>query len=321
MSVFITGSTGCIGIATLTYLLDHGVDRVVGYNRSINWERIDARYRERVKLLKGDITDGARLRAAILETRPAQIIHLAAFQTPDCQAHPFEGMQVNVEGTMNLFRAAAELKEKLQRVVFASSAAVYGPRTLYPAPTVDTEAPLRPSNLYGYWKVAGEGVAQAFHRETGIPTVSLRLATTYGPGRDKGLTSAPTTAIKSVVRGVPFHMPYQGRENYHYVADVGAGFAQAATEPFEGCRAFNLRGRTITVNDFLEFLQQIAVCEGIEIKADLGIAPDATTMPFACDLDDRATLDVFPRMPLTDIPEGIRKSLEHFMQMAADSKR
>lgn len=309
-TVFLSGPTGCIGAATIARLFDDGVDRVVGFSRNQDWSRIDARCRSRVTLVTGDITDAQQVREAVLECRPDRIIHLAAYQTPDCQANPFGGFDVNVTGSMNVFRAAAELGDSLQRFVFASSAAVYGSRSIYPAETVDAAAPFQPPNLYGYWKVAGEGMAQAFHLETGVSTVSLRLATTYGPGRDRGLTSAPTTALKSAVLDVPFRMPYQGREHYHFVGDVGAGFAQAAIDDFAGCDAFNLRGQTVEVRDFVALVSQLAG------GADVGIAADASVMPFVCDLDDVKTVQAFPRMPLTSLQDGVAESISRFREMA-----
>ena len=311
-TVFITGPTGCIGAATIASLVADGVDRIVGFSRNEDWSRIDEACRPHVRLVTGDITDAGQVREAILDSQPDRIIHLAAYQTPDCQANPFGGFDVNVTGSMNVFRAAAELGSSLQRFVFASSAAVYGARSIYPADRVEASAPFQPPNLYGYWKVAGEGMAQAFHLETGVSTVSLRLATTYGPGRDRGLTSAPTTAIKSVVRGVPHLMPYEGREHYHYVSDVGAGFGQAAIDEFEGCEAFNLRGQTVEVREFLSLLTELAPADR---PADVGIANDASVMPFVCDLDDRATLQAFPRMPLTSLKTGISQSIERFQQI------
>lgn len=315
-TVFVTGPTGCIGAATIAALLDEGADRVIGLCRNQDWSRIDPKYRDRVTLIEGNITNLDRLQRALEEHRPQRIVHLAAFQTPECQAKPLAGMDVNVGGTMNLFRAAAALKGDLVRVVFASSAAVYGPRTLYASPTVPAAAPYLPPNLYGYWKTAGEGMAQAFQRETGISTVCLRLATTYGPGRDKGLTSAPTTAIKSVALGRPYRMPYQGREHYHYVADVGGGFAQAALEPFAEYGVFNLPGQTVEVRHFLEVLAQDAAEQGV-LDVDLDIDSQAKPVPFVCDLDDRATCAAFPRLPRTPLSAGIAASLQRFRQLAS----
>lgn len=311
---FVTGPTGCIGAATVQYLLDHGIDRVVGLSRKKDLSRIHPAYRDRLEFIEGDITSLQQVEAAITQTAPNQIIHLAAFQTPDCMARPLQGMEVNVIGTRNVIQAASKL-DSLQRLVLASSSAVYGPRDLYPGETVTTDVPYLPPNLYGYWKICNEGMAQAFHRETQIPTVSIRLSTCYGPGRDLGMTSAPTAMLKCAAAGEKFRMPYQGREHFHFVGDVGAGFAEAAIAPFDGYRAFNLRGITIHTEQFIETI--IRVADELEWAAvDVGIEPDAQGMPFVNDLDAQQTLATFPEMPLTSIEDGIRISLKAFKRMA-----
>jgi nucleoside-diphosphate-sugar epimerase len=314
-TVFVSGPTGCIGAATVAYLLDHGVERVVGFSRRRDLQRIDPQYHDRLDFVEGDITDAEQVTAAVAQARPSRIIHLAAFQTPACLADPLGGMEVNVTGTRNMFQAAAALGDGLERFVFASSAAVYGPREIYNGPTVVNSAPFAPRNLYGFWKVAGEGMAQAFTAETGISSVSLRLATCYGPGRDLGMTSAPTAALKCIAAGESFRLPYQGREHYHFVADVGAGFAEAAIADFEDYGAYNLRGVTVPTSEFLGTARQIARELGID-EIDVEIAEDADSMPFVNDLDDSETVKVFPNMPITPLEEGIRISLEKFRQMA-----
>lgn len=318
-AVFVTGPTGCIGAATIRYLLDNGVDRVIGLSRRSDMTRIDERLHDRITLIAGEVTDIDVIKRVLRDHQPKQIIHLAAFQTPDCDASPLGGMQVNVGGTMAVLQAAAESPNDLERVVFASSAAVYGPRRMYDASGVDTSSAMSPPNLYGYWKVAGEGMAQAFQRETGIPTVSLRLATTYGPGCDQGLTTAPTTALKAVAAGQPFRMPYEGREHYHFVDDVGAGFAQAAIEPFEGYGVFNLRGQTVEGTEFLQNVRDVAAELGIT-PVDLDIDADVAKNLFVCDLNDKATLEAFPKMPLTTLADGIRRSLLFFTEQQQSSQ-
>ena len=315
-TVFVTGLTGCIGAATVAYLLDHGVSRVVGFSRRRNLERIDPQYHDRLDFIEGDITDAAQVADAMAQARPSRIIHLAAFQTPDCLANPLGGMEVNVTGTRNMFQAAAQLGDALERFVFASSAAVYGPREIYDTPTVENSAAFAPRNLYGFWKVAGEGMAQAYHAETGVAAVSIRLATCYGPGRDLGMTSAPTAALKCIAAEKPFRLPYQGREHYHFVADVGAGFAEAAIAEFSGYGAYNLRGVTVPTSEFLQIAAAAAAEIGIP-TVDVGIAEEADSMPFVNDLDDTQTVQVFPNMPLTPLADGIQESLERFRQMQA----
>lgn len=310
--VLVTGFSGCIGAATVERLLESGVDRVVGFSRSASLERVRESHRARIEVVRGDIASEDDVLSAVRHHEPTHIIHLAAYQTPDCQAQPFRGMRINVGGTSHLFRAAAEVGS-VQRFVFASSAAVYGPRALYEAATIVEDAPFKPSHLYGYWKVCGEGMAQAFHSESNVATVSLRIATTYGPGRDQGMTSAPTTAIKAVALGVPYEFPYSGGEHYHYVADVACAFCEAALGAFEGNGVFNVRGETVPVSRFLELLRLEAEAQGLPFLVSM--ADEPMDFPFACDLDESAAVATFPRMTRTALEVGIRESLLRFREM------
>ncbi len=308
--ILVTGSTGCIGSSVVRYLLEHGVETVVGFTRSKPEESTPDGFEH----VQGDITDVARITQVLKDVRPDRIIHLAAFQTPDCQANPFFGMDVNMTATAELFKAAARELPDLDRFVFASSVAVHGPRAAHASDKVGPEALFCPPNLYGFWKIAGEGMAQAFHMETQIPTVSLRLATTYGPGRDRGMTSAPTTAMKAAVLGVDFEIPYSGREHYHFVHDVGAGFSEAAIAPFQGYGAFHIPGTTVPIADFCELIGEMADdMPAIESAGKTTIQKEAPVVPFSCDLDHEPTLAAFPNMPLTPVREGVQQSLDTFL--------
>lgn len=314
--ILVTGSTGCIGSATVQYLLNQGVERVYGYNRTAP----KMKFSDRFEHLSGDIKDINRIRDVLREIQPHIIIHLAALQTPDCQSSPFLGMDVNLVSTANLFKVVAEESKVIERFVFASSAAVHGPRSCHPEGLVSSDALFSPPNLYGFWKLAGEGMAQAFHMETEIPTVSLRLGTTYGPGRDRGLTSAPTTAMKACVLGIDYEIPYRGREHYHFVEDVGAGFAESAISPFEGYGAFHLTGQTIMITEFCETIHNIAMRIGIENPGKPEVKTDAPLMPFTFDLDHHPTLQSFPRMTLTPIKKGIQKTIEFFQEQVVSGE-
>ena len=202
--ILVTGSTGCIGTHAVNVLLEEGECEVFGFNRS---EPEGEQSREGYHFFMGDLADPQSIERAVREIEPTHVIHLGALQTPDCRDFPIKGMEINVLGTAHLFQACTQLKRPLDRFVFASSSAVNGARSLYGADGVRPEDPYHPFNLYGYWKVAGEGMAQAFHQATGVSTVSLRLATTYGPGRDRGFTAAMTSAIKAIVQG---ELPHQG---------------------------------------------------------------------------------------------------------------
>ncbi|MFP6886517.1 MAG: NAD-dependent epimerase/dehydratase family protein, partial [Opitutales bacterium] len=145
--ILVTGSTGCIGSAAVDWLVADGVEEVVGVNRSNPPAETSHPH---LRFLQGNISDDNRLREVLREVRPTHVLHLAALQTPECRDHPMLGLEVNLVGTSNLFRACAELYSPLERFVFASSGAVYGPRSLYGLEGVLPDDPYQPFSLYGY---------------------------------------------------------------------------------------------------------------------------------------------------------------------------
>lgn len=321
--ILVTGGTGCIGSATVRALFARGADEVIvtsstGRPGSLGlW--LEPSQESRLRMATLDVGEAEEVANVVADTRPTHIVHLGALQTPDCDAHPERGMRVNVGGTLHLL-AAAERTGTVERFTFASSAAVYGLRSEYPGDTVRETDPLTPPNLYGAWKLASEQLCRQFAGRTGVPTTSLRLNTTYGPGRDKGKTSAVTRAMKEIaaaaVHGetVRFRMPYGGRENYHYVEDVAAQFAAVTLDPFDGYAAFNIRGETLPVAEFLDRVAMAAGSHGV--VADLAVDADAPPNPFVCDLDDTAIQDRFADLPRTDLESGIERTLKTFVSLA-----
>ena len=323
MKILVTGATGCIGAATIHQLTlcDH-VESVIAASRSADPARLKiwqpAGYDPRIEFIALDVNDANAVRTVIADSAPTQIIHLAALQSPACEADHMSGLQTNLASVLQLLDTIGDVAPNLQRLVFASSAAVYGPRSAYPGERVMETDRLLPPNHYGVWKVAAEHLVRLFHERTGVDCLSWRLNTTYGPGRDLGLTSAPTKGIKAVAESitqgvpVPFRMPYRGRENYHFVADVAAHFAQGAVQPFAGCEALNIKGQTMDVAEFLEFVRQVATEMGHGGLVDIGFEDEPDENLFVCDLDDRRVDQLFTALPRTPIADGVRQSLQYY---------
>ena len=328
--ILVTGGTGCIGSAAIYKLLQYeGVEKIYVATRSNNVKPLQLWQGDsldpRVEMVTLDVSDYGLVQKTVPQLDPTHMIHLGGFQSPDCSAQHLKGMEINVGGTMVLFDVAEKLPH-LERFVFASSGAVYGPRAMYPAATVDEEVRLSPPNHYGIWKMAGAHLARLFHDTTGIPTVCLRLNTTYGPGRDKGMTSAPTNAMKAIAlstvqkKVIPFAMPYYGLENYHYVEDVGEHFAACAMQPFAGYGYFNIKGQTIEVKQFLDIIRQESTALGLGNYADISIAADANPAMFIHSLNHEKIDATFRDLPLTPLAEGVRKSLQKFLALAHEMK-
>lgn len=317
-TILVTGGLGCIGAETSKWLLRNSDASVVVGSRSVSDERTERVFydvdRKRLTMVKLDITDLHALEMVLSEKRITRVIHLAALQTPDCNAHRHLGLQINLGGTLNVIEAMKATGLRPERFIFASSIAVYGPRSSYPAGHVPMLAEPKPVNLYGTWKLAGEHLSRIFCEETGVPTLSLRPGVLYGPGRDAGLTSSPTTAMKHVALGRAYEIPFRSRQDYLFAPDVGAAVGRAVLEPFEGYGVFTLPSWTLTTDQIVESMRRAAARLGLAEQCAITVGNEE--VPFICDLEYEPFVETFSNVPHTPLDEAVRKSLEVFREYA-----
>ena len=148
MATLVTGAFGCIGAWVCKRLLEAG-ERPVAFDVGDDPWRMrmllgDKLLRD-VVMVRGDIADREGVTRAVGEHKVTRIIHLAAWQVPLCRQDPSRGALINVVGTANVFEAAKAHRDRVGRVAYFSSAAVFGPPHLYgPGPVTD-DAPPRPA--------------------------------------------------------------------------------------------------------------------------------------------------------------------------------
>ncbi|HWB13480.1 MAG TPA: NAD(P)-dependent oxidoreductase [Pirellulales bacterium] len=317
-TILVTGGYGCIGAETSKWLLRKSDASVVICSRSVSEQRTERSFydvdRERLAVVQADVTDQKALEEILSEHGVTRVVHLAALQTPDCNAHRHLGLNINVGGTLNVVEAMKASKLPLERFVFASSIAVYGPRASYPQQRVPMLAEPNPVNVYGVWKLAGEHISKLFCRETGVPTLSLRPGVLYGPGRDAGLTSAPTTAMKQLALGRAYEIPFRSRQDYQFAPDVGGAIGTALLDPFDGYGVFTLPGLTLSTEEVVASLRRAAAETGLAERFQITVGSE--DVPFICDLDYEPFVKAFPSVRHTSIDEGVRKSLEVFLEHA-----
>ena len=118
-----------------------------------------------VDVVTADVTDLEAIEAAARRSGVTAIVHLAALQLPLCAADPVAGARVNVQGTATAFELARRMG--IGRVVYASSAAVYGPKDHYADEVVGPDADLFPTSHYGVFKVANEQAARVYWETAG----------------------------------------------------------------------------------------------------------------------------------------------------------
>jgi nucleoside-diphosphate-sugar epimerase len=331
MRVLLTGGYGCIGSWIARNLVERG-DEVWVYDLKEDLRRMNQVMDEplwrQVRFIQGDVTDLPVFRAALEKHQVTHVIHLAGLQVPVCRADPLLGAKVNVLGTLAVFEAVKSLGPRIQGLVYASSAAVYGPAEAYapiayaadapvahaPGSPIPDDAPLLPTTHYGVFKCCNEGNARIYYQDHGLSSIGLRPWTVYGVGRDFGMTSEPTKAIKCAGLGRPYRISYGGRQDLQFADDVARTFIRCLEVPYEGARSYNLRGAVVDLPEFHRKLCEVAP------EAERLITFGDKQLPIAYDLsDERLQRDLGP-MPRTPLVEGICQTLERFRQLHAEGR-
>ena len=315
MTTLVTGAFGCIGAWVVRGLLAGGERPVVFDLADDPWRLrmlVADDVARRVTAVRGDVTDRDALGRVVREHGIRRIVHLAAWQVPLCRQDPVRGASVNVVGTANVFEAARA--GRVERVVDASSAAVFGAPGLYPPGPVRDDAPRLPATHYGVYKVANEDTARIYWEEHGIPSMGFRPLSVYGPGRDFGVTADPTLAMKAAVLGKKFQIRWGGSTDLIYVADVARALLAAADSRLEGARVYNLHGASAAIRNVVKLIGRAWP------SADGLISHVEQPMPFPAALDDtRYQKDLGPA-PATTLDAGVRKTLDEFARLQREGR-
>jgi len=177
----ITGGAGLMGSHITDRLLAKGASEIIlldNFVRGSMHNIEDALKDKRVRLVKGDIRDLDLLMD--LATGVDGMFHMAALRITACADNPREAMEVMLTGTHNVLQTAVE--KKVGKLVYASSASVYGLADVFP--TDEKHHAFNNRTLYGSAKIAGEGMARSFADMYGLQYISLRYFNVYGPRMD-----------------------------------------------------------------------------------------------------------------------------------------
>ena len=311
----VTGGAGFIGSALVRSLLETTGRVVVIDNLSGGkLENLDD-VRDRVELHVLDIRDYDAVAGIV---RGADVLyHLAAIPSvPRSITEPVPSHEVNIDGTFQVFRAAAD--GGVKRVVYAASSSAYGDSDVLPK--VETMIP-RPKSPYALQKLAGEYYAAVFHSCFNLQTVSLRFFNVYGPRQDP---SSPYSGVLSIFmsalverRSPMIYGDGEQSRDFTYVEDVAALMLKAAKASGVAGKVYNAgNGNRYTLNEVWQTLQQI---EGVRI-------PPAYGSPRAGDVrhsqaDTRAAVRDLGHSPSFPLEEGLRRTLEWYRVQAGARSR
>ena len=218
----VTGGAGFIGSHVTERLLDRGLEVHVLDNLIAG---TDEHVPSQATLHEVDLRDD-RVGQLVRELDPSIVLHLAArHYIPYCNDHPEETFEVNVMGTRSLCDALREC-DRLDSLVYASSAAVYPPRDRAHA----EHDPAGPMDIYGRTKLVGEDIVELFARDTDVPTVSARLFNVYGPNEtNPHLIPAILEQLEDGNRSIELGNLSPARD-FVYAEDVADAFVTLADE-------------------------------------------------------------------------------------------
>jgi UDP-glucose 4-epimerase len=259
--VLVTGGAGFIGSAVIAKLQSLGheifvIDNLSFGNRSFINVPDSHFYLE-------DILNAESIESIIQSIQPDWCIHLAAIHfIPYCNQHPFESSRINIQGTENILNALK--KTKVEKVLFASTAAVY---PISDDPISEKSTP-NPVDIYGLSKLTGEYLMKKFHLETKIPAIVCRFFNAIGHNEtNPHLFPDILSQIKEGKREIHLGNLTPKRDFIH-IDDMASAVNALLVTFKEGYDIFNLgRGKEYSVLEIVKAFEK-AVNEPIEVVVD-----------------------------------------------------
>ena len=267
-TILVTGGAGYVGAHACKALAARGYRPVVydnliyGHEEAVRWGPLET----------GDIADRERLNQVILQHRPAAVMHFAAFTyVGESVADPGKYYRNNVAGTLTLLEAMRD--HRVEKLIFSSTAAVYGIPDVVPIPEQTPKAPINP---YGQSKLMIEQLLGDFHAAHGLRSVALRYFNAAGadPDIEIGELHDPEChliplALDAVAGKGPgltvFGEDYPTADgtcvrDYIHVSDLAEAHVLAleSLERQDGNRAFNLgTGTGYSVREVIETIERV----------------------------------------------------------------
>jgi UDP-glucose 4-epimerase len=180
-TILVTGGAGFIGSYVVELLLEHQPKQIRiidNYIRGSKANMVNFFNDERVEIVEGDIRNTELLEQQIKGCD--YVFHMAALRINSCAANPKEGFEVMLQATFNL--ADLAVKHSIKKVVYSSSASVYGLAQHFPTP--ETDNPYNNQTFYGAAKMFGEQLFRSYKFMYGLNYVALRYFNVFGPRMD-----------------------------------------------------------------------------------------------------------------------------------------
>lgn len=232
--ILVTGGAGFVGGALTRQLVDAGArvtvldDLFTGQMETVPTG---------AEFVMGSVTD--RPLVDELVAANSLIFHLAARNIIASTANPRDDFETNIGGTLNILLAARQ--SRVERIVYTSSASIYGNPRSIPINEDDQRVLLSP---YAVSKLGGENYCTAFYESYGLPTACVRYSNVYGPGQrpDNPYCGVVSKFLADAHAGLPLSVHGDGEQtrDYTFVEDAVAATMLAAIHPRAEGEVFNV---------------------------------------------------------------------------------
>jgi GDP-mannose 4,6-dehydratase len=316
MKVLITGILGFIGSHLANRLVENG-DEVYGLVRRVANRNLDVlgNALKDVTLVSGDITDYASTRNALKSANPSVVFHLAALSpVRDSFERPFEYLQANFQGTMNMAHALLELPDpKTRKLIAASTAEVYGIQGEQP---LKESLPLKPSSPYAVTKAAGDMYLQMMFNSFDLHGTVMRPTNSYGRKFEK--TFMVEYLVTKMLKGETIYVgaPDSVRD-YMYVDDHVNAYVLVAKNPKANGQTYNAgTGLGVTNRELAELIAKKVGYDVGKIKfgsypPGYPLRPLVSDQPYLV-LDPAKIKKEIGWAPKVDLSEGLDKVIAYF---------
>ncbi|HEY50356.1 MAG TPA: SDR family NAD(P)-dependent oxidoreductase [Dehalococcoidia bacterium] len=300
----ITGGLGFLGCYLARKLMEKG-EEVVIFDLAAGSKLIED-IKDKLKLVRGDLTDWTQVLAAVSDNDIDCIYHLAAMLPPRSEQNLAATFELNVQGTIHVLEAARLLK--VGSVLLVSTIATYG----LGIPHLSNEdVPQQPRNMYGTTKVCCERLGEQYHRKYGVNFRAVRFPPVLGAGRNDSAQSAFSyLAIREPVLGRPYtlYVERKTRMSLIYVKDaVGSLISlKEADEARLKRRIYNLHGLSFQAADLAQEVRKRVPEARLDFKPDPVMLDSINNWPTLNDARAREEWDWQPKY-------GLSESVEDFI--------
>lgn len=299
--VLVTGGGGFIGSNLVDALVEQGA-QVTVLDDLFAGDLSTIKNSQKIDFIRGSIAN--RPGVDDLVKRTDLVFHLAARTVSLSTGSPEEDYRITLGGVLSVLLAVK--KYGVERLVFASSASVYGNARRFP---INEDDPLMALFPYAASKIAGEMYCLAFHECYELPVTILRFSNVYGPSQNPKNPGLVARFLQARLDGQMLHIHGDGEQtrDYTYVGDTVDAALLAATCPKADGEIFNIAtGRETSVNHLARLVMDLVEVQGEPVHIDRRDIDNLRRRVLNVEKARR----ILRWIPMTPLEKGLKKTLE-----------